>query len=63
AGRVVIRAIEKRSPRAIAPWEWRPLFLTRGLTGPLSDHHLETHPVAGEVILAAEAAAFERGDR
>ncbi len=60
AGRVVIRAIERRSPRAIAPWEWRPLFLTRGLTGPLSDRQLESHPVASEVILAAEAAAFER---
>ena len=60
AGRAIIRAIESRSPRAIAPWEWNLLFFARGLFSPLMDRQLESDPTAGEIVLAAEAAELDR---
>ena len=53
-------AIESRSPRAIAPWEWNLLFSARGLFSPLMDRQLESDPTAGEIVLAAENDEFER---
>jgi NAD(P)-dependent dehydrogenase (short-subunit alcohol dehydrogenase family) len=60
AGRVIIDALESRSPRAIAPWEWKLIFHARGLTSPLMDLQLDTDATLSEIVLAAEAAELDR---
>ena len=60
AGRVVIKALESRSPRAIAPWEWAILFHGRGATQPLLDLQFDTDATLSEIILGAEQAELDR---
>lgn len=60
AGRVIIKAIESRSPRAIAPWEYSILFHGRGVTGPVLDRRFDTDPILREIVLGAEQAEFDR---
>jgi NAD(P)-dependent dehydrogenase (short-subunit alcohol dehydrogenase family) len=60
AGRVIVKAIESRSPRAIAPWEWAVLFHGRGFTQPLQDQQFDNDANLSEVVLEAEQAEFDR---
>lgn len=55
AGKVVIEALEKRSPRAIAPGEWKALYYARGLLGPLLDRRLDEDAAIAQIIPEAEA--------
>lgn len=55
AGKVVIDALEKRSPRAIAPAEWKGLFYARGLLGPFMDKRMDDDQAIAQVVPEAEA--------
>jgi NAD(P)-dependent dehydrogenase (short-subunit alcohol dehydrogenase family) len=55
AGRVVIDALEKRSPRAIAPAEWKGMFYGRGLLVPFMDKRMDDDQAIAQVVPEAEA--------
>lgn len=55
AGRAVIRALEHRSARAIAPNEWKGLFYARGLAGPATDRTFDQDPAVARSIKEAES--------
>lgn len=55
AGRVVIRALEHRQPRAIAPTEWKGLFYGRGLLGPAIDKRMDEDAALARIIPEAES--------
>ncbi len=57
AGRAMVEAIERRSPRAIAPAEWRAIFYGRGVVGPLLDRRM-----AGDAAIARAVEAAESPD-
>jgi len=54
AGKVVIEAIEKREPRAIAPAEWKALFYGRGLLGPAIDKRIDEDRAIAQIVPQAE---------
>jgi NAD(P)-dependent dehydrogenase (short-subunit alcohol dehydrogenase family) len=60
AGRVIVEGIGRRSPRVIAPFEWKALFFLRGLLGPCMDRRFENDPRVAEIVLEAEARAAGR---
>jgi NAD(P)-dependent dehydrogenase (short-subunit alcohol dehydrogenase family) len=60
AGRVIVEGIGRRSPRVIAPFEWKALFYLRGLLGPFMDRRFENDPRVAEIVLEAEARAAGR---
>ncbi|MGA1212846.1 MAG: SDR family NAD(P)-dependent oxidoreductase [Solirubrobacterales bacterium] len=60
AGRVIVEGIGRRSPRVIAPFEWKALFYLRGLLGPFMDRRFENDPRVAEIVLEAEARAASR---
>ena len=60
AARAIVEGIEARSPRVIAPGEWKALFYLRGLLGPFMDRRFENDPRVAEIVLEAEARAAER---
>ena len=55
AGKVVIDALEKRKPRAIAPTEWKGMFYTRGLLGPAFDKRIDEDQAIAQIVPEAEA--------
>lgn len=55
AGRAVIKTLEKRSARAIAPGEWKALFYARGLAGPATDRQFDRDPAVARSINEAES--------
>jgi len=55
AGRVVIKALERRAPRAIAPAEWNGLFYARGIFGPMFDKRADEDQALAQIITEAEA--------
>lgn len=61
AGRTIISGIENRSPRVIAPFEWRLLFLLRGVLGPFTDLGFERDPQVAEIVRAAEQRSARSG--
>ena len=54
AGNVVIEALERREPRAIAPTEWKALFYGRGVLGPLFDKRIDEDGAIAQVVPQAE---------
>ena len=54
AGKVVIDAIEKRNPRAIAPTEWKALFYARGLLVPAFDKRIDEDQAIAQIVPQAE---------
>lgn len=60
AARVIIDGIGNRSPRVIAPAEWKVLFFLRGLLGPFMDRRFENDPRVAAIVLEAEARASEQ---
>lgn len=54
AGKVVIDAIEKREPRAIAPAEWKVLFYGRGVFGPVFDRMVDEDQAIAQIVPEAE---------
>lgn len=54
AGRVVIAALEKHRPRAIAPAEWKALFYGRGLFGPAIDKRIDEDRAIAQIVPQAE---------
>lgn len=61
AGRAIINGVENRSPRVIAPFEWRLLFLLRGVLGPFTDLGFERDPQVAEIVRAAEERSARGG--
>ena len=61
AGRAIINGVENRSPRVIAPFEWRLLFLLRGVLGPFTDLGFERDPQVAEIVRAAEQRSARGG--
>lgn len=61
AGRAIITGIENRAPRVIAPFEWRLLFLLRGVLGPFTDLGFERDPQVAEIVRAAEERSARGG--
>ena len=61
AGRAIINGVENRSPRVIAPFEWRLLFLLRGALGPFTDLGFERDPQVAEIVRAAEQRSARGG--
>ncbi|MBN8868833.1 MAG: SDR family NAD(P)-dependent oxidoreductase [Solirubrobacterales bacterium] len=61
AGRVVIRALERHTPRAIAPAEWNGLFYARGLFGPMFDKRADQDQALAQIITEAEARQRDQG--
>ncbi len=61
AGRAIINGVENRSPRVIAPFEWRLLFLLRGALGPFTDLGFERDPQVAEIVRAAEERSARGG--
>lgn len=61
AGRAIINGVENRSPRVIAPFEWRLLFLLRGALGPFTDLGFERDPQVAEIVRAAEQRSARSG--
>jgi NAD(P)-dependent dehydrogenase (short-subunit alcohol dehydrogenase family) len=55
AGKVVIKALERHAPRAIAPAEWNGLFYARGLFGPMFDKRADEDQALAQIITEAEA--------
>ena len=55
AARVVIRALEKREPRAIAPAEWKALFYGRGAFCPMFDKRIDEDQAIAQIVPEAEA--------
>ena len=60
AGGVIVEALEKRAPRAIAPLEWKALFFARGFTSPVMDRRFDEDETMSEIVLGAEQAEFDR---
>lgn len=54
AGKVVIRALEKHEPRAIAPAEWKGMFYGRGIICPLIDKRMDDDQAIAQVVPEAE---------
>ncbi len=59
AGEAIVRGIESRRPRIVAPRRWTVMSLLRGLLGPLSDAQLEREARAQELVRRMEARAGE----
>ena len=55
AGKVVIDALEKREPRAIAPAEWKALFYGRGVLGPVFDRMVDEDQAIAQIVPEAES--------
>jgi len=60
AGGVVISALERRAPRAIAPAEWRGMFYARGLVGPLIDSRMDRDQAIAQIVPEAESRQATR---
>ncbi len=58
AGGAIIKGIEHRAPRVIAPLEWKVLFYSRGLLGPLTDRRFAADPTIADLVreLSAEGS-------
>lgn len=57
AGGAIVRGLERRAPRVIAPAEWKALFCSRGLLGPTTDRIFgEDEVIAGLVRELADQA-------
>jgi NAD(P)-dependent dehydrogenase (short-subunit alcohol dehydrogenase family) len=56
AGATIVRALEQRSPRAFAPWEWRCISALRGLLNPLLDRRMDRDAAIAAVVTEVEAA-------
>ena len=57
AAAAVVRGIEKRAPRIIAPRRWVPLSVLRGLLNPLLDRRNERNATIQGVVRDADRAA------
>jgi len=59
AGEAIVRGIERRRPRVIAPRRWTVMSLLRGLLNPLSDARLEREARTQELVRRMDARAGE----
>lgn len=50
AGGAIIRGLEHRAPRVIAPLEWKAMFYGRGLLGPATDRIFGTDAVIADLV-------------
>ncbi len=54
AAAAVVRGVEHRAPRIIAPRRWVPLFMLQGLMGPMLDRRFERHQQLHDIALEAD---------
>ena len=54
AGAAIVRGVERRSPRVIAPTWWRAASVLRGIVNPLIDRRLERDPDLHEFLREAD---------
>ena len=54
AAAAVVRGIERRAPRIIAPRRWMPLSVLRGLLNPLLDRRTERNAGIQAVVRDAD---------
>jgi NAD(P)-dependent dehydrogenase (short-subunit alcohol dehydrogenase family) len=59
AGEAIVRGIERRRPRIVAPRRWTAMSLLRGLLNPLSDARLEREARTQELVRRMDARAGE----
>jgi NAD(P)-dependent dehydrogenase (short-subunit alcohol dehydrogenase family) len=59
AGEAIVRGIEHRRPRVVAPRRWTVMSLLRGLLNPLSDVQLEREARVQELVRRMEQRAGE----
>jgi NAD(P)-dependent dehydrogenase (short-subunit alcohol dehydrogenase family) len=57
AGAAIVRGIERRAPRIIAPRRWAPVSALRGLLNPLADRHLERDAALQAILRDADQPA------
>ncbi|HEX5928488.1 MAG TPA: short-chain dehydrogenase/reductase [Solirubrobacterales bacterium] len=57
AGATLVRAVEKRAPRAFAPPVWRYVSALRGLLNPLLDRRVDRDATVAAIVREAEEAA------
>jgi NAD(P)-dependent dehydrogenase (short-subunit alcohol dehydrogenase family) len=57
AGATLVRAVEKRAPRAFAPGIWRYISALRGLLNPLLDRRVDRDANVAALVREAEEAA------
>ena len=62
AGEAIVRGIERRSPKVIAPGWWRVLSVLRGVINPLIDARMERDPRVLELVRAADDPARAQKD-
>jgi len=59
AGEAIVRGIERRAPRVIAPRRWAILSVLRGVLGPLTDAHSLRDPQVRDIVRQLDARAGE----
>jgi NAD(P)-dependent dehydrogenase (short-subunit alcohol dehydrogenase family) len=57
AGAAIVRALERRAPRAFAPSVWRYIAALRGVVSPVLDRRLESDARVAAIVAEAEATA------
>jgi NAD(P)-dependent dehydrogenase (short-subunit alcohol dehydrogenase family) len=50
AAAALVRGVERRAPRVIAPARWRPLFALRGVLGPALDRLMERDAQIADIV-------------
>ena len=55
AGEAIVKGIERRAPRIIAPKWWAAWSVLRGIVNPLADARMERDPQLQEIVRAADA--------
>lgn len=59
AGEAIVRGIERRAPRVIAPRRWAVLSTLRGVIGPLTDVHALRDPQVRDIVRRLDARDAE----
>jgi NAD(P)-dependent dehydrogenase (short-subunit alcohol dehydrogenase family) len=57
AGAAIVRGIERRSPRIIAPRRWAPVSALRGMLNPLADRRMERDAALQAILRDADQPA------
>jgi NAD(P)-dependent dehydrogenase (short-subunit alcohol dehydrogenase family) len=57
AAAALVRGVERRAPRVIAPARWRPLFALRGVLGPALDRLMERDAQIADIVREVDGTA------
>ena len=59
AGEALVRGIERRSPRIIAPRRWTAFSVLRGILNPLLDEYMVNNAEVQEIVRALDSRGGE----